>query len=86
MCSDIDDEGLIIYEKNLAPKTYCHESINSKNKLAINDLCTMKAKVIPKERMKEEGEKEKILKKEFYLDGKEHKVLNLMDSKKFIRK
>ena len=42
LCSDIDNEGIIIYENNLAPKTYIYEYIDDKNK------STMKAKGIPK--------------------------------------
>ena len=64
MCSDIDDNGFIIYEKNLAPKTYCYEYITSKEKLSISDQCTMKAKGIPK----------RCLNKEFYADNDGHKV------------
>jgi hypothetical protein len=64
MCSDIDDDGFIIYEKNLAPKTYCYEYITSKNKIAVNEASTMKAKGIPK----------KCLDRKFYNDNEGHKV------------
>ena len=64
MCSDIDDDGFIIYEKNLAPKTYCYEYITSKDKVSVSDLCTMKAKGIPK----------KCLNKSFYDDNEGHVV------------
>ena len=46
MCSDIDDEGVIIHEKNLAPKTYCYQYLTNKNKLAIDDLVTMKDRLV----------------------------------------
>lgn len=47
LCSDIDNEGLIISEKNLAPKTYKYEYINNKNELCLNEKATMKCKGIP---------------------------------------
>ena len=31
LCSDIDNEGIIIYENNLAPKTYIYEYIDNQN-------------------------------------------------------
>ena len=46
MCSDIDYDGFIIYEKNLAPKTY----INSHNELGTSE----KAKGIPKRCLKKD--------------------------------
>src|SRR3982751_636217 len=57
MCSDIKKEGIIIYEKNLAPKTYCYEALNNEEELFTEDKCIMKAKGIPKARMNEEGKK-----------------------------
>ena len=48
LCSDIDDEGIIIYENNLAPKTYFYEYIDNKNGIHDKNNGTMKAKGIPK--------------------------------------
>ena len=64
MCSDIKDEGVIIYEKNLSPKTYCYEYLTNKDELGIDDLCTMKAKGIPN----------RCLKQEYYKDNEGHEV------------
>lgn len=47
LCSDIKNEGVIIYENNLSPKMYFYESIDNKNDLKLKDLGTMKAKGIP---------------------------------------
>ena len=46
LCNDIKKDGVIIYNKNLAPKAYRYESINAENKLAIKKDCVMKAKGI----------------------------------------
>ena len=48
LCSDIDDEGFIIYEKNLAPKSYRYEFINNKNEVYTGDEAIMKYKGIKK--------------------------------------
>ena len=48
LCSDIDNEGVIINELNLAPKVYMYEYIQNDNKLCIKDNATKKAKGIPK--------------------------------------
>lgn len=47
LCSDIKNEGIIIFENNIAPKMYYYESIDNKNDLKLKDLGTMKAKGIP---------------------------------------
>lgn len=47
LCSDIDNEGIIINETNLAPKCYFYEYIDNKNELHINENGTTKAKGIP---------------------------------------
>jgi hypothetical protein len=47
LCSDISDEGIIIYENNLAPKTYFYEYINNKNEVHDKDQGTFKGKGIP---------------------------------------
>jgi len=54
MSHDVDDEGLIILEKNLAPKTYKYEYINEKDEAFDNDKCTMKCKGIPKKYLDED--------------------------------
>jgi hypothetical protein len=61
LCSDVDNEGLIIYENNLAPKTYFYEYIDNNNKIADKENGTMKGKGIPK----------KVLKHNMYSDYKE---------------
>ena len=48
LCSDIDNEGVIIYENNLAPKTYFYEYIDNKNEIYDKDKGTTKGKGIPK--------------------------------------
>ena len=48
LCSDIDNEGIIIYENNLAPKTYVYEYIDNKNDVYDKDKGTKKGKGIPK--------------------------------------
>ena len=76
LCSDIDHEGIIISEKNLAPKTYKYKYINSKNEIGEMNKC----KGIPK----------KCLRSEYYdldepveveFDGlkKKHKTLTKKD-------
>jgi len=47
LCSDIDDEGLIIKEKNIGPKCYLYEFINNKGEIKLNDDAVMKCKSIP---------------------------------------
>jgi hypothetical protein len=48
LCSDIDNEGVIIYENNLAPKTYFYEYIDNKNEVYDKNKGTKKGKGIPK--------------------------------------
>lgn len=48
LCSDIDDEGVIIHEKNLGPKSYHYTYINNKNEIG----STNKTKGIPKKLLK----------------------------------
>jgi hypothetical protein len=48
LCSDIKKEGVIIYEKNEAPKTYMYEYINNENQVADQECGVMKCKGIPK--------------------------------------
>jgi hypothetical protein len=45
LCNDIEDEGLIIYEKNIASKNYMYKYINNKNEIET----VMKCKGIPGE-------------------------------------
>jgi hypothetical protein len=79
MCSDIDDEGIIIYEKNLAPKTYMYEYITSENIININDKCTMKAKGIPK---KDPFTKEILLTQDMYIEERAEKPISFNGLKK----
>src|SRR5690606_9128567 len=48
LCADIDDERIIIREKNLAPKSYFYEYITNNNKLFLKDSGVMKTKGLPK--------------------------------------
>ena len=48
LCSDIDDEGIIISENNLAPKTYFYEYVDNKDTIHVEEQGTVKAKGIPK--------------------------------------
>ena len=48
LCFNIDNEGIIIYENNLAPKTYIYEYIDNQNNVYNKNKSTMKAKGIPK--------------------------------------
>jgi hypothetical protein len=54
LCSDIDDEGLIISEKCIAPKTYIYEWINNKGEIFAGDRSKMKCKGIPKKCLRTE--------------------------------
>lgn len=49
LCSDISNEGIILKEINLAPKTYFYESIDNINVIKV----TKKCKGIPKDQLKE---------------------------------
>jgi hypothetical protein len=48
LCSDIKNEGIIIYEKNIAPKNYLYYFINNKNEVYENEKGVMKCKGIYK--------------------------------------
>jgi hypothetical protein len=63
LTSDIDNEGVIFREINLAPKSYFYEYITNKNEIHNKDLATMKLKGIPKKDM---GTGEKLIKPEYY--------------------
>ena len=58
MCSDIDHNGLIFNEKNLAPKLYTYSYINDQGEIKEGENAIMKSKGIPK----------KCLQKLFYDD------------------
>lgn len=80
LCSDIKKEGLIFYEKNLAPKTYLYEYINNEGTIKENDKATMKCKGIPNKCLKSKLYKEE-LKEELEFSGlkKKHKTLTKSD-------
>jgi hypothetical protein len=48
LCSDIKNEGLIFYEKNLQPKVYMYEYIDNKGEIKEKECATMKCKGIKK--------------------------------------
>jgi|GEM_PF-4896273 len=52
LCSDIDHDGLIINEINLAPKCYCYEYINSKGEINVDENAITKCKGIPQIQLK----------------------------------
>lgn len=64
LCSDIDNEGLIIYENNKAPKNYKYDYIDNTNNVYCGNKCVMKCKAIPK----------KELKNDYFYDDNEHIV------------
>ncbi len=64
LCSDIDNEGLILYENNKAPKNYKYDYINNKNDIYCGNNCTMKCKGAPR----------KELKNEYYNDNNSHDI------------
>ena len=80
--NDIKNDGIIIKEKNLAPKCYFYEYINNKNEIKINENGTMKAKGIPKKCLEynyyNEYNKNKII-CEFSGLRKKHKNLTRQD-------
>ena len=80
LCSDVDKEGIIIHEKNLAPKTYKYEYINNKDELAINNKGVQKCKGIPKRCLKSEYyDMDKPVEVEFDGLKKKHKSLTKKD-------
>src|SRR5579885_1445130 len=80
LCSDIDDEGIIIKEINLAPKVYRYEFINNKNKVFINENCIMKSKGIPRKTLTYEMyDKEEPVEKSFHGLKKKHLKLTNKD-------
>ena len=71
LCSDIKNEGLIINEVNLAPKSYMYEYIDSKNLVnGEKNKPTMKQKGIP---IGNKATKETFIKPE-YFDGEARKI------------
>lgn len=55
LCSDLKGEGLIFFERNLAPKTYILYYINDKGEIHAKDTAHMKAKGIPKDVLSDES-------------------------------
>jgi len=49
LCNDLKYEGIIFYQKNLAPKTYFYEYVDNKNDVYDKNNGVMKAKGIPKQ-------------------------------------
>ena len=82
LCSDLDDEGIIIREKNLAPKSYMYEYINNKNEVFLGDKSVMKTKGIPKKTLKSKFYEEEKGHVEFFGLKKKGKTLTADDKKK----
>lgn len=86
LCSDIDDEGIIIKEKNLAPKTYNYEYINDRDEVYIKDTAVMKCKGIPKRCLKSDYyESEVPTEVQFNGLKKKHKTLTKNDVKQGVQ-
>lgn len=86
LCSDIKDEGFIIHEKNLAPKTYIYSYITNKNSVKISDDATFKCKGIPKRCLKAEYyHKDQPQQVEFKGLKKKHKNLTKGDVEKGVK-
>lgn len=80
LCSDIDDEGIIFNEINLAPKCYLYEYINNKGEIKEDNKATMKCKGIVKKELRADLYKEE--KKEelsFTSLRKKHNKLTTVD-------
>lgn len=54
LCNDIDDEGLIFYEKCIAPKCYIYYYINEKGEIREKETGVMKCKAIPQDKLRTE--------------------------------
>jgi hypothetical protein len=54
LCNDIDHEGLIFYEKCVAPKTYIYYYINELGEIKEKENGIMKCKAIPQNKLKVE--------------------------------
>jgi hypothetical protein len=80
MCSDIDNEGIIIEEKNIAPKTYLYRYIDNSNKLGKTNKC----KGIPKDLLKEEFFENETGDVEFTTFKKVHKTVTRKEKEKGI--
>ena len=86
LCSDIDNEGVIIYEKNLAPKSYKYEYVDNLNTTKTDDDSVMKYKGIPKKNLKNEYyEDEKAVVVEFSGLKKLNKKLTTKQREKEIK-
>jgi hypothetical protein len=84
LCSDIDNEGIIIYEKSLAPKTYFYEYIDNQNDVYDRENGVKKGKGIPKKCLKykmysDYVESEQVV--EFSGLRRKHKTLTKSDIK-----
>lgn len=85
LCSDIDNEGIIFNEINLAPKCYMYEYINNKGEIKEEDMATMKCKGIVKKKLRAELYKqEKKEELEFVSLRKKHNKLTSKDEEKGI--
>ena len=79
LCSDIKNEGLIFYEKNIAPKCYTYSYIDNTGMIKENDNAVMKSKGIPKKCLKNEYYMEEYGEVEFSSLQKKHKNLTQAD-------
>jgi hypothetical protein len=82
LCSDIDNEGIIYRESNLAPKCYVYEYINNQNRIKNKDLGTMKLKGIPKKDM---STGQALLKYDDYVNEQAREVKFLTLTKKALK-
>ncbi len=67
LTSDIKEEGVIIHEINLAPKTYMYAYINQKEEMKYDDTATIRCKGIPIRNPT--NKKEKLLNHQMYKDN-----------------
>jgi hypothetical protein len=80
LCSDIKNEGLIFYEKNLAPKCYAYEYIDNIGDIKEKENAVLKCKGIKKKCLRDDLYKEEK-QEELSFDGlqKKHKNLTAAD-------
>jgi hypothetical protein len=80
LCSDIKNEGLIFYEKNLAPKCYSYSYVDNKGDIKEKENAILKCKGLPKRCLSEDLYESEVA-KELEFEGlqKKHKNLTIAD-------